>query len=95
MHVTSRRRSPGDVWPSRARELPGFEVPRGEVAADEVTVDGSTKVLPVGPAMTAWCSALPLRNSGQLRNHWVQPLSQTPPRGLPMTVTGSPGSAIL
>jgi len=52
-------------------------------------------VLPVGPACTAWCSALPRTHLFQGRNHMVQPLSHVPARELPTIFTGSPGTAIL
>lgn len=52
-------------------------------------------VLPCRPARVASCSALPRTHLFQGRNHMVQPLSQVPARGLPVIVTGSPGTAIL
>ena len=79
----------------RAPELPARAVCSGAVAVDGGSDDGSTNVLPAGPARTAWCSALPRRYWGQLRNHSVQPLSQVPGFGLPLIVMGSPGTASL
>src|SRR5450759_3334790 len=67
--------------------------PSGGWALDGRSDAGSTNVLPFGPTRTASCSALPRRSSRQDRNHTVQPLSQVPPRGLPLIVTGSPGTA--
>src|SRR5215469_563810 len=57
--------------------------------------DGLTSELPVGPATTASPVALPWSHCGQEMNHWVQPLPAVPGRGLPRTVTGSPGCSIL
>jgi len=79
----------------RAPELPARAVWSGALAVEGGSEDGSTNVLPAGPACTAWCSALPLRYCGQLRNHSVQPLSQVPDLGLPTIVMGSPGTASL
>src|SRR5258708_35827268 len=86
-------RCPADAQP--AREFLGADVPSGAVAVDAVTVAGLTNVLPFGPAITASCTALPWRSCGQVTNHSVQPLSHLPPLGLPLTVTRSPGTAIL
>ena len=77
----------------RAAELLDRAVCSGAVAVEGGSDDGSTNVLPAGPACTAWCRALPLRYCGQLRNHSVQPLSQVPDLGLPTIVMGSPGTA--
>jgi NAD(P)-dependent dehydrogenase (short-subunit alcohol dehydrogenase family) len=74
-------------------ELLARAVCSGAVAVEAGSDDGSTNVLPPGPACTAWCRALPRRYWGQLRNHSVQPLSQVPPLGLPTIVMGSPGTA--
>src|SRR5215471_13037038 len=49
----------------RAREFPGADVCSGAVAVDALRVAGLTNELPFGPATTASCSALPLRNCGQ------------------------------
>ena len=79
----------------RTAELFDGAVCRGAVGVEGGSAEGFTNVLPPGPACTAWCSALPLRYRGQLRNHSVQPLSQVPPFGLPTIVMGSPGTARL
>jgi hypothetical protein len=71
------------------------DVPSGAVAVDGGSDDGLTNVLPSGPADTAMPSALPDRYRSQVMNHWVQPLSNVPARGDPVTVTGSPGTSIL
>jgi DNA-binding NarL/FixJ family response regulator len=78
-----------------AVQLPGSGAPSGAGAAAAGTDEGLTNVLPPGPASTASSSALPSRYLFHGRNHMVQPLSHTPARGLPVTVTGSPGTSIL
>jgi DNA-binding NarL/FixJ family response regulator len=78
-----------------ACQLSGSGVNSGAVAVEAGTAEGLTNVLPSGPATTAWPSALPCRYLFQGRNHWVQPLSKVPARGLPVIVTGSPGTSIL
>src|SRR5215471_13452612 len=69
----------------------GVEVWSGGLAFGGGSVAGLTNVLPSGPACTASCSALPPASCCHDRNQSVQPLSQTPARGLPVIVTGSPG----
>ncbi len=64
-------------------------------AAGASTVLGLTNALPCGPATTASCSALPLTYWRHGKNHSVQPLSHVPGRGLPVTITGSPGASSL
>jgi len=78
-----------------ASALPAAAVPSGADAVLAGKVPGSTKVLPSGPASTAMCNALPLANWFHAMNHWVHPLSQVPARGLPVIVTGSPGTSML
>ena len=78
-----------------ACQLCGSAVPSGEVAVEVGNALGLTNVLPPGPASTASSSALPCRYLSHGRNHWVHPLSNVPARGLPLTVTGSPGTSIL
>jgi DNA-binding NarL/FixJ family response regulator len=78
-----------------ASQLSGSAVPSGAVAVEAGAADGLTNVLPLGPASTTSCSALPCRYFCHGRNHWVHPLSKVPARGLPETVTGSPGTSIL
>src|SRR4029450_8981644 len=78
-----------------ASAFPGLDVPMGAVAWGGRRAARSTNVLPLGPASTAWCNALPSRSSDQLRNQTVQPSPHVPARGLPVIVTGSPGTASL
>jgi DNA-binding NarL/FixJ family response regulator len=78
-----------------ACQLSGSGVPSGAVAVEAGIALGLMNVLPPGPASTASFSALPWRYLSHGRNHWVHPLSNTPARGLPVTVTGSPGTSIL
>src|SRR5215469_8178152 len=77
-----------------AAELPAGEVSSGALAFEAGSDVGETNLLPSGPAFTASCSALPCRYCWKVMNHSVQPLSHLPPFGLPMTVIGSPGTAI-
>ena len=46
-------------------------------------------------AASKMTSALPASSWRQVRNQTVQPLPQVPARGLPVIVTGSPGTARL
>jgi hypothetical protein len=73
--------------------FPGRGALSGGLALEVRSDAGFTSVLPFGPARTALCSALPRHRARHDRNHTVQPLSQVPPRGLPVIVTGSPGTA--
>src|SRR5262249_16189961 len=79
--------------PQPARELCGLDPCSLEPDAVAGSMPGSTSVLPVGPASTAWWVALPRSSCFQVRNHWVYPSSHVPATGLPVTVIGSPGLA--
>src|SRR5215216_1670565 len=81
--------------PGVASAFPGLDVPSGALACGGRRAARSTNELPLGPACTAWCNALPSRSSDQLRNQTVQPSPHVPARGLPVIVTGSPGTASL
>ena len=69
--------------------------PRKGAAASGPQARGRTSLLPWGPTRTALCRALPRSHRRHGRNHIVQPLPQVPARGLPVIVTGSPGTAML
>ena len=71
------------------------EVWSGAVAVSAGSDEGETNVLPCGPAITAWPSALPFRYCDQVRNHSVQPSSHLPAAVLLVTVIGSPGMDML
>src|SRR5690242_19520117 len=85
-------RPPGRRPTQAAEKLPGVEVPRGAVAVPAGRVDGSTRVLPFGPAWTAIWVALPARYWDQDQNHWVHPSSHLPAFGLATIVIGLPGT---
>jgi hypothetical protein len=48
--------------------MPLAAVPIGALAVDAGSVEASTKVLPVGPACTAWCVALPATSCRHVKN---------------------------
>src|SRR5215470_10950831 len=108
-HVDTLRRSPRSVRDDRSRHRApaghrsltttaashAIGRPRGPPTPGVSTRLGLTNVLPLGPAITAWPRALPLRYLGHDKNHSVQPLSHVPGLGLPVMITGSPGSSSL
>src|ERR1700737_404811 len=88
------QRAPGGRLAYWDRALFGCDDTSGVAAAAAGSVAGFTKELPDGPVCTASCSALPATSWFQVRNHTVHPSSHFPATGLPLIVTGSPGTAM-